>query len=278
MSMQGSKDPAGAQMQQQRVSNAAMTPAQAQQMQQQQRASLGGTGVPQRVSLQGVPDQGFAQTAPGFIDTRPIIAPEPAMRNPEADNKLIMAAHQGKETEVTAAILGGAYVNMVDGTGTTPLLAAVDGGHLEVVKVLIANGADVNKSRPDGQSPLLVAYKTNKKKILKELTSAAFSTLNRAVNSTGQLGYIPQDDGFLYEDEVVSTVDLFQAEDELRRLMEMRVVTDENAKTVQAAPVEKMNPGGANDGVSMLREGAVRLLMQDLTKVTSGTVAPVAPP
>merc|ERR550537_164365 len=130
------------------------------------------------------------------------------------------AAKSGKVDSIPSLINSGAYVNMQDDAGTSPLLAATEADKIDVVKVLLQNGADVNLARPDGTSPLLCAYKSNKKKALKELTAGAFRTLNCAVHQTGVIG-----GGMMYdpgEDEGVTAMDMCQLKDEATKLFQLQ--------------------------------------------------------
>lgn len=222
------------------------------------------TLTPQQAAF--VQQQAYVQSQP--VDTRPLVAKEPAVRNAEADSQLMTAAFKGEEAKIGAFVTQGAFVNMQDASGTTPLLAATEGGHLEAVKVLITNGVDVNLAKKDGTSPLLVAYKNNKKKILKELTAAAFSTLTRAMHSQGASGIAPS--GY-YDDEGISQIDLLQLHDETAKLVAMR--TAEPIKAKRASQIEREEGGGS----TQLREGSVRLLLQDLTRAAHVSEPQVSP-
>merc|ERR1719159_2358198 len=199
---------------------------------------------------------------------KPVIAPPPEVRNPKLDEQLMSAAKSGAVDTIPGIINSGAYVNMQDSVGTTPLLAATEADKADVCKVLLQNGADVNLARNDGTSPLLCAYKGNKKKVLKELTAGAFRTLNTAVNQTGIIG-----GGTMYdqmEDEGVTAMDMLQLREEADKLFKLQAhPPDVKASPVPIKQQESMvNLGGGETDMGNLRQGGVRLLMQELCQAT----------
>jgi len=244
------------QQQQQTQGRPTMQGAPVQQQQQRMSAQMGGSvayNAQQAAMMQ-------SQLVP---ETKPVIAKEPEVRNANLDAQLMAAAKSGAVDSIPGYINGGAYVNMQDNTGTSPLLAATEADKIDVVKLLLQHGADVNLARPDGTSPLLCAYKGNKKKCLKELTAGAFRTLNSAVHQTGNIGgsvmYEPE-----YE-EGVTEMDMCQLRDEAGKLFKLQAHPPE----VQAHPAavtrkESMVQIGGPTDMSDLRQGGVRLLMQEL--------------
>ena len=73
------------------------------------------------------------------------------------DNELIYAAGQGDAKAVTALIKNEANLNYSSlDDGLTPLIAAAQHGHLDVVKLLVAEGADPSL-KDGGGSPLFWA-------------------------------------------------------------------------------------------------------------------------
>lgn len=200
-----------------------------------------------------------------FADTKPLIAREPDVRNKKLDDDLMKAAQGGNHAAFAGLIQAGAFVNMQDPTGATPLLAATEGNHVEAVKELLANGADVNLAKKDGTSPLICAYKDpKKKKVLKELTAGALQTLNRSMYSSAGLWASNFED--YGEDEGISQIDLLQMRDETQKLISLRSEKPP-PETAHAAFIA----GGGALEPSSLREGAVKLLMQDLLTATSGS-------
>jgi len=198
---------------------------------------------------------------------KPVIAKEPEQRNLKLDQQLMQAAKGGSPDTIPGLITQGAYVNMQDSTGTTPLLAATEADKADVCRVLLQNGADVNLARNDGTSPLLCAYKGNKKKVLKELTAGAFRTLNSAVHQTGFIG-----SGCMYdpsgEDEGVTHMDICQAREETEKLFHLQAHAPEIKPQIKLKHKESLVSVGGFVDPSNLRQGGVRLLMQELCQAT----------
>ena len=63
-------------------------------------------------------------------------------------------------------------MNMVDGTGTTPLHYAVAGNQKEVVNVLLANGANPNIRNKDDLTPCYIAGEAKNYEMLNALVAA----------------------------------------------------------------------------------------------------------
>jgi ankyrin repeat protein len=67
-----------------------------------------------------------------------------------SEDPIIKAAGSGDATFVTQLLEQGSSVNERTASGLTPLMAAVIGGHVDVVRVLLASGANPNLRRePD---------------------------------------------------------------------------------------------------------------------------------
>jgi hypothetical protein len=198
-----------------------------------------------------------------FSQQKPVIAKEPEVRNQKMDDQLMSAVKAGQLDTIPGLVNGGAYVNMQDPSGKTPLLAATEADKADVVKVLLQNNADVNLAAKDGMTPLVHAYKTNKKKVLKELTAGAFRTLNTAVHQTGHIGgwsmYDPGDE------EGVTEMDMCQLKEEVTHLFGLQ------AHPEAQSPKGEKKQEAAFDGISDLRQGGVRLLMQELVNVSHNT-------
>jgi ankyrin repeat protein len=70
----------------------------------------------------------------------------------------LMLAAAGGHVEAVKLLLGrGADVNKADNDGFTPFWEASGGGHVEVLKILLDCGVDVNEVNNDGETPLHAA-------------------------------------------------------------------------------------------------------------------------
>ena len=102
------------------------------------------------------------------------------------DNALIRAAGNGDVRAVRTALKAGAALDSYyidgfaafgsDGSGSTALMWAVEGGHMEVVKLLIDEKADLNLTCINlvygGETALYTAVKRNKEAIVDLLVKA----------------------------------------------------------------------------------------------------------
>ena len=74
------------------------------------------------------------------------------------DTVLVVMAARGDARKVAELLSKGAKVDTRDKSGFTPLLAAAQGGHTEVCKLLLETGkANVKETTPKGNTPLLLA-------------------------------------------------------------------------------------------------------------------------
>jgi len=93
------------------------------------------------------------------------------------------AAESGDLAEVKRLIAQGADVNASDGDEVrTPLLAAADGGHAEVVKLLLKNGAKVDMGDSYGYTPLYYAIWSDDEAAVKSLVSSGADVNTRPSN------------------------------------------------------------------------------------------------
>ena len=102
---------------------------------------------------------------------------------------LYQAAANGDIEQVKNLIAQGADVNAEVAIGWSPLLAAVDEGHTQVVKVLLEHGAKVD----DGHgwyTPLYYAIKNGHKEIVKTLISGG-ADVNTSPHEDHRQGYSP---------------------------------------------------------------------------------------
>ncbi|GAA0272096.1 hypothetical protein GCM10009127_10510 [Alteraurantiacibacter aestuarii] len=66
----------------------------------------------------------------------------------------------------------GANVNIRDNNGVTPLMLAVQLGHLEGVQALVANGARVDVTNNSGETPLMTAVHSRNTELMRILLQA----------------------------------------------------------------------------------------------------------
>jgi ankyrin repeat protein len=96
-------------------------------------------------------------------------SPSPAPNSPAANNApankpagtlsanelaLLNAANKGDNPKVSELLAQGANVNAQNDSGSTPLIEAVYGNHIETVKLLLEKGADPNLRKKDGATAL----------------------------------------------------------------------------------------------------------------------------
>ncbi|MBN3896996.1 MAG: ankyrin repeat domain-containing protein [Nostoc sp.] len=70
---------------------------------------------------------------------------------------LLIAAYRGHKDIVELLVAAGASVDVVDGSGETPLHKASSEGHRDVVELLITNGAQIDAETKDGCTSLYLA-------------------------------------------------------------------------------------------------------------------------
>ena len=68
------------------------------------------------------------------------------------DKALLQACHNGQAREVRRLLSGGAGVSNADEQGCTPLMAASQYGHVEVVDMVLAAEANVNAASDKGST------------------------------------------------------------------------------------------------------------------------------
>jgi ankyrin repeat protein len=78
-----------------------------------------------------------------------------------ANERLLIAASEGKESEIISALKDSADVNAYTAEGITALMYASERGDLDIVKILLFNGADPNKKPSNGISALISAASFN---------------------------------------------------------------------------------------------------------------------
>lgn len=90
-----------------------------------------------------------------------------------ADDYLLFSTEKGHFEHTKKALKMGAYVNVRDRTGMTPLMHAVIFGNPDIVMLLILNGAGADFSIRDfeGKTALMYAVEKNHTKIIEMLKS-----------------------------------------------------------------------------------------------------------
>ena len=116
------------------------------------------------------------------------IVPE-ASAQPTPASPLVDAAGRGDLAQVQRLLAAGAAIEQRDGRGSTAVLAATAGDHLEVVRALIARGADVNAQDQRRDSAFLLAGASGYTEIVRA-TLAAGADL-KSTNRYGGTALIP---------------------------------------------------------------------------------------
>jgi|SRR5215813_314841 len=109
----------------------------------------------------------------------------------DKNSDLVNAVTGGLEL-VTKLLENGATVNGASRFGTTPLLAAIEGAPISVVKTLLDRGADVNRADSEGWTPLMysIAYRrSGRSDITQELLSRGADVRARAANGDTALAF-----------------------------------------------------------------------------------------
>ena len=86
--------------------------------------------------------------------------------------QLLEAAGKGDNAMVKELLDKGAYVNVRDPEGRTPLTEAIWNNHVETVKLLLDKGANPNAKKVDGATPLSIATNKQHKEIVELLKKA----------------------------------------------------------------------------------------------------------
>lgn len=94
---------------------------------------------------------------------------QPDNISPARGDALLVAAKSGDISMVRTLISQGAYINIKDKYGCTPLHLAAMNGHTSVVEMLIAKGADINDKMMVGMTPLHGAAQMNQTEMVKLL-------------------------------------------------------------------------------------------------------------
>ena len=108
-------------------------------------------------------------------------------RGASSDAKMdfLIAILKENPAEVKQMLAAGLDVNACDVKGNTPLIYAVNGSTIQVIKILIVHGAQVNARGEDGTTALIDAVHRNDAKIVKLLldSGAEVNTRNDYQNT-----------------------------------------------------------------------------------------------
>ena len=86
--------------------------------------------------------------------------------------RLLDVAGKGDNKTLKELLDKGAYVNVKDPDGRTPLTEAIWNNHVDTVKLLLDKGADPNAKKKDGATPLSLASGKGYKEIAQLLRKA----------------------------------------------------------------------------------------------------------
>ncbi|MDW7682211.1 MAG: ankyrin repeat domain-containing protein, partial [bacterium] len=90
--------------------------------------------------------------------------------NASQHDQLYQFCRSGNEKELKNLIKAKINLNLgLKPDSTTALMAAVEGGHLQIIKLLVENGADINAKRKFGYTSLMIAIQRNQVEIAKYL-------------------------------------------------------------------------------------------------------------
>jgi ankyrin repeat protein len=90
----------------------------------------------------------------------------------QRDLQLLDAAGKGESAKVRELLDKGAYVNVRDPDGRTPLTESIWGNHVDTVRLLLDKGADAHATKVDGATPLSIATSKGYKEIVELLKQA----------------------------------------------------------------------------------------------------------
>ena len=97
---------------------------------------------------------------------------QPTQERMLASEWLWSAIQRGDVREVEAALTAGADVNVRDGLGNTPLIAAAYAGNPDVSRLLLRHGANVHVSNPGHDTPLCAAARAGALALARDLLFA----------------------------------------------------------------------------------------------------------
>lgn len=87
----------------------------------------------------------------------------------EASSALIGPILEGEDQVVVGLVEAGSKLNVKNRSGTTPLMAAAEGGRLALVKFLVENGANLNPEDEEGRTALIRAAEREHAQVIRFL-------------------------------------------------------------------------------------------------------------
>lgn len=183
--------------------------------------------------------------------------------------KLIDAAKNGDAAKVKACLDEGIDPDGPAKDGRTPLMAAVNGGHLAVIECLLAAFADPTLGKGD-ETPMTIAFQKGKQDILKVLFAATFSNLDSMTN-TGPIPGMPLECESGVDHEVPDNA-MYELKNITQQIVKCN--TRDRPSSPEASKgkygnysslMSNEDDTGDKDS-DMIREQGVRLMMQSLVK------------
>ena len=112
-----------------------------------------------------------------------MLVAQPASPNSHGADDVFVAARGGRTDALKALVGRGADNNVADGSGTTPLMLAVLGGHLDtVLQLVMACGADMNRRDHSGRTALELAIAASNREASLALLLIATAKFSRPLS------------------------------------------------------------------------------------------------
>jgi len=112
-----------------------------------------------------------------------MLVAQPASPNSHGADDVFVAARGGRTDALKALVGRGADINVADGSGTTPLMLAVLGGHLDtVLQLVMACGADMNRRDHSGRTALELAIAASNREASLALLLIATAKFSRPLS------------------------------------------------------------------------------------------------
>ena len=112
-----------------------------------------------------------------------MLVAQPASPTSHGADDVFVAARGGRTDALKALVGRGANINVADGSGTTPLMLAVLGGHLDtVLQLVMACGADMNRRDHSGRTALELAIAASNREASLALLLIATAKFSRPLS------------------------------------------------------------------------------------------------